>query len=56
MNKYSQRRSRLRGLLEGQKGIVVFIGKPPGLFGLNRRRCIKNKSNKIEAGIYSFKL
>ena len=26
MNKYSQRRSRLRGLLEGQKGIVVFIG------------------------------
>ncbi|MBQ4201210.1 MAG: aminopeptidase P N-terminal domain-containing protein, partial [Bacteroidales bacterium] len=26
MNKYSQRRSRLRGLLDGQKGIVVFIG------------------------------
>ena len=26
MNKYSERRSRLRGLLDGEKGIVIFIG------------------------------
>ena len=26
MNKYSERRSRLRGLLKGEKGIAVFIG------------------------------
>ena len=26
MNKYTERRSRLRGLLKGEKGIAIFIG------------------------------